>query len=58
MKEGVDAVEGCDATLFQVPETLPAEVLEKMHAPPKSEDPVITADQLVRPCPLGCRRMS
>jgi hypothetical protein len=25
-----------NAKLFQVPETLPAEVLEKMHAPPKA----------------------
>lgn len=30
----------------QVPELLPQEVLEKMHAPPKSDDPVITAAQL------------
>jgi NAD(P)H dehydrogenase (quinone) len=38
---------GVDAYLFQVPETLPPEVLEKMHAPPKPEDvPVIQACQL------------
>ncbi len=27
---------GVNAKLFQVPETLPQEVLEKMHAPPKA----------------------
>eukprot|EP00892_Ulva_mutabilis_P011955 jgi/Ulvmu1/9131/UM005_0227.1 len=46
VKEGINSVDGCEATLFQVPEILPQEVLEKMHAPPKSEDPVITASQL------------
>lgn len=30
----------------QVPETLPAEILAKMGAPPKADDPVITADDL------------
>lgn len=30
----------------QVPETLSDEVLEKMHAPPKPDVPVITVDQL------------
>ena len=35
---------GVTAKLFQVAETLPAEVLEKMHAPPKSDDvPIVTA---------------
>ena len=38
---------GVQAKLFQVPETLPTDVLEKMHAPPKASDvPVITVDQL------------
>jgi NAD(P)H dehydrogenase (quinone) len=38
---------GVNAKLFQVAETLPAEVLTKMHAPPKDESvPVITASQL------------
>ncbi len=33
--------------LFQVAETLPKEVLEKMHAPPKAADvPVITPEDL------------
>lgn len=38
---------GVNAKLFQVAETLPAEVLEKMHAPPKAADvPVISAKDL------------
>lgn len=48
-KEGVDSVEGVEGILYQVQESLPAEVLEKMHAPPKPEDvPVVdphTIDQ-------------
>jgi hypothetical protein len=30
----------------QVPETLPAEVLEKMHAPPKPDVPIISAKDM------------
>lgn len=42
LKEGVDSVEGCEGVLYQVAETLPDGVLEKMHAPPKPADiPVI-----------------
>ena len=37
---------GVTVKLFQVAETLPEEVLAKMHAPPKSDVPVITAAQL------------
>ena len=38
---------GVNAQLFQIAETLPQEVLEKMHAPPKATDvPVITPDKL------------
>jgi NAD(P)H dehydrogenase (quinone) len=45
VKKGVEQGGGtCD--LFQVDETLPDDVLAKMHAPPKSGDPVITAAQL------------
>jgi len=33
---------GIEADLYQVPETLPEEVLAKMHAPPKSDIPVVT----------------
>lgn len=36
-KKGIEAAGG-SATLFQLPETLPAEVLAKMHAPPKDEN--------------------
>ncbi|CAN1123717.1 Probable NAD(P)H dehydrogenase (quinone) FQR1-like 2 [Linum perenne] len=39
MKKGVDVVEGVEAVLYRVPETLSSEVLEKMKAPPK--DPSI-----------------
>jgi NAD(P)H dehydrogenase (quinone) len=38
---------GVNVKLFQVAETLPQEVLAKMHAPPKAADvPVIEASQL------------
>ncbi|CAN1133478.1 Probable NAD(P)H dehydrogenase (quinone) FQR1-like 2 [Linum perenne] len=39
MKKGVDGVEGVEAVLYRVPETLSSEVLEQMKAPPK--DPSI-----------------
>lgn len=29
-----------------MPETLPPEVLEKIHAPPKADHPIITPEQL------------
>ncbi|KAJ1724932.1 hypothetical protein LPJ53_000858 [Coemansia erecta] len=35
-----------DAELYQIPETLPPDVLEKMHAAPKSTVPVITPEKL------------
>lgn len=42
VKKGIDSVEGVEGVLYQVAETLPAEVLEKMHAPAKAADvPVI-----------------
>jgi len=37
---------GIEADLFQIPETLPQEVLTKMHAPPKSDYPTIDAKTL------------
>jgi len=37
---------GIEADIFQVAETLPQEVLTKMHAPPKSDYPVIDAAKL------------
>eukprot|EP00884_Botryococcus_braunii_P016104 jgi/Botrbrau1/3177/Bobra.37_2s0007.1 len=46
VKEGIDSVEGVEGVLYQVPETLPEEVLEKMHAPPKPDIPIITVDEL------------
>ncbi|PNH07277.1 Flavoprotein-like protein YCP4 [Tetrabaena socialis] len=41
VKKGVESVEGVEATIYQVAETLPEEVLGKMHAPPKSDYPII-----------------
>lgn len=35
MKVGVDGVDGVEAVIYRVPETLPAEVLEQMKAPEK-----------------------
>uniref|UniRef100_A0A2P2P5W0 NAD(P)H dehydrogenase (quinone) n=1 Tax=Rhizophora mucronata TaxID=61149 RepID=A0A2P2P5W0_RHIMU len=48
MKKGVDGVEGVEAVLFRVPETLPADMLDHMKAPPKdSRIREITAAELV-----------
>jgi len=44
-KAGIEAAGGT-VDVFQIPETLPKEVLEKMHAPPKSDYPEITAADL------------
>lgn len=44
-KSGVEAT-GAKATIYQVPETLPDEVLTKMHAPPKPDYPIATPDTL------------
>lgn len=41
VKKGCEEVEGVEATIWQVAETLPAEVLEKMHAPPKPDYPIL-----------------
>ncbi|XP_028792287.1 NAD(P)H dehydrogenase (quinone) FQR1-like [Neltuma alba] len=46
IKKGADSVEGVEAKLWQVPETLTPEVLEKLGAPPKSDVPVITPNEL------------
>jgi NAD(P)H dehydrogenase (quinone) len=46
IKKGAESVEGVEVSLFQVPETLPEEVLTKMHAPPKADVPIIEASQL------------
>lgn len=44
-KAGIEAAGG-SATILQVPETLPEEVLGKMHAAPKPNYPIITAPEL------------
>jgi NAD(P)H dehydrogenase (quinone) len=44
-KEGLKKA-GIEADVFQVAETLPQEVLAKMHAPPKSDIPIIDAKTL------------
>jgi len=46
IKKGADSVEGVEATLWQVPETLSDDVLIKMNTPPKSEVPIIEPRQL------------
>ncbi|GLJ32739.1 hypothetical protein SUGI_0659110 [Cryptomeria japonica] len=46
IKKGAASVEGVEATLWQVPETLPEEVLVKMGATPKGEAPIIEPQQL------------
>ncbi|CAH1444473.1 unnamed protein product [Lactuca virosa] len=46
IKKGAASVEGVEPKLCQVPETLNAEALGKMSAPPKSEIPIITPKEL------------
>ncbi|KAE8039244.1 hypothetical protein FH972_011672 [Carpinus fangiana] len=38
VQRGANAVQGVEATLWQVPETLPNLILQKMKAPPKAND--------------------
>lgn len=45
VKKGIESA-GASCDIYQVPETLPDDVLTKMHAPPKGDYPVITADKL------------
>ncbi|KAF3636875.1 putative NAD(P)H dehydrogenase (quinone) FQR1-like 3 [Capsicum annuum] len=48
IQRGVNSVNGVEATLWQVPETLPERILEKMKAPKKPDDvPEITPEQLL-----------
>jgi NAD(P)H dehydrogenase (quinone) len=42
-KKGIEAAGG-SCTLYQIPETLPEEVLKKMHAPPKPSDIEVLKD--------------
>ncbi|EAW08428.1 putative NADH-quinone oxidoreductase Pst2 [Aspergillus clavatus NRRL 1] len=44
-KKGIESAGG-QADIFQIAETLPEEVLAKMHAPPKSDYPVIDGEKL------------
>ncbi|KAJ0409903.1 hypothetical protein P43SY_005797 [Pythium insidiosum] len=46
VKEGAELVTHTTAEIYQVPETLPADVLAKMHAPPKKDHPIATSDVL------------
>ncbi|KAH0849402.1 hypothetical protein HID58_096427, partial [Brassica napus] len=46
IRKGAASVEGVEAKLWQVPETLPEEALLKMSAPPKSGSPIITPNDL------------
>ncbi|KAK9763544.1 hypothetical protein K7432_009673 [Basidiobolus ranarum] len=48
IKEGLESTGSVDVSIFQVAETLSEEVLEKMHAPPKPNIPVITPAELVQ----------
>lgn len=45
-KKGIEAAGG-SADILQVPETLPDDVLQKMHAAPKATYPVATAEKLL-----------
>jgi NAD(P)H dehydrogenase (quinone) len=46
VKTGIEAG-GATCDIFQVPETLSEEVITKMGAPVKKDDPIITADKMV-----------
>lgn len=45
VKAGIET-KGSTADIFQVPETLPEEVLAKMHAPPKPDYPIASTQTL------------
>jgi NADPH-dependent FMN reductase len=44
--KGINSVDGCEAVLLQVQETLSPEILAKMHAPPKPDVPVVNVAEL------------
>jgi len=46
IQKGAASVEGVEAVLWQVPETLNEDALSKMSAPPKSDVPIITPTEL------------
>ncbi|KAJ4473866.1 1,4-benzoquinone reductase [Lentinula aciculospora] len=45
VKSGVESAGG-SSKIFQIPETLSQEILQKMHAPEKPDYPIISVDQL------------
>ncbi|KAI8641219.1 flavoprotein-like protein [Parasitella parasitica] len=47
VQKGLES-QGVTVELFQVPETLSDEILEKLHAPPKPDIPIITVDALTK----------
>ncbi|KAI9218169.1 flavodoxin-like protein [Blastocladiella britannica] len=46
VKKGVDATGHATSIIYQVPETLPADVLAKKNAPPKPDYPIATPETL------------
>ncbi|KAJ4976039.1 hypothetical protein NE237_001145 [Protea cynaroides] len=46
IKKGAESVEGIEAKLYQVPETLPSDVLGKLGAPPQSDVAIIEPSEL------------
>ncbi|KIK70027.1 hypothetical protein GYMLUDRAFT_34463 [Collybiopsis luxurians FD-317 M1] len=47
VKSGVEGAGG-KAEIFQIPETLPQDVLDMMHAPPKPPYPIFSAEQMTQ----------
>jgi NAD(P)H dehydrogenase (quinone) len=47
VKKGIETAGG-SATILQVAETLPQEVLDKMYAPPKPDYPIVTPNDLLQ----------
>ena len=49
IKKGVESADpNIQIELYQVPETLPQEVLDKMYAPPKPDVPIITGKAIIQ----------
>ncbi|KAI7900869.1 NAD(P)H:quinone oxidoreductase, type IV [Cokeromyces recurvatus] len=48
IQKGLES-QGINVKMFQVPETLSEEILQKMHAPPKPNIPIMTVDHLTEP---------
>ncbi|KAI9485327.1 MAG: NAD(P)H:quinone oxidoreductase, type IV [Benjaminiella poitrasii] len=48
IQKGLES-QGVNVKMFQVPETLSDEILQKMHAPPKPDIPIMTVDHLTEP---------